>query len=180
MGRGAAAVLVLGLATALGVILLREGGAESKAIPDRPPPPERQPRRPPPSAAPVARLDTSKAVLEPVAEDAGAPLPQPQGWVRPTTPEQYWRNLEELRLDDRERALAYALMGEEWYPDTGKPAEARRAMIVTLLVELGRMPEARDRTRAFIQKYPHSPYRRLVQGLTGIHPRPGRPGGSEP
>lgn len=93
----------------------------------------------------------------------------------PPTPELYWQRLEELERTDRDRALAYALSGEEWYPETGKPAEARRAKIVTLLVGLNRMPEARERTRRFLQLYPQSPYRHLVQGVTGIHPRPSAP-----
>jgi TolA-binding protein len=87
----------------------------------------------------------------------------------------YWTQLEELERGDKRRALSYALAGEEWYSDVGKPAEARRAKIVTLMVDLGQMSEARERARAFIEQYPRSPYRHLVQGTTGIHPRPGAP-----
>ncbi len=94
---------------------------------------------------------------------------------QPDSPEQYWVELEELERTDKQQALQYALLGDEWYEDEGKPAEARRAKIVTLLVDLGRMQEARERTRRFIEQYPQSPYRRLVQGVTGIHPRPGKP-----
>lgn len=96
---------------------------------------------------------------------------------RPATEEVYWSELEKLQRTDKENALVFALKGDEWYSPTGKPAEARRAMIVTLMVDLGRMEEARVRTRDFISQYPNSPYRRLVQGVTGIHPRPGAPPG---
>lgn len=99
----------------------------------------------------------------------------PEFTTPPASPELYWKELEELERTDQKRALDYAFAGEEWYPEQGKAAEARRAKIVTLLVALGRMPEARERTRRFIELYPNSPYRRLVQGVTGIHPRPGAP-----
>lgn len=107
------------------------------------------------------------------------PLPQEPPFEQPATEEDYWNELESLKKSDKKRALAYALQGEDWYSEQGKPAEARRAMIVTLLVDLGRMEEARDRTRSFIELYPNSPYRRLVQGVTGIHPRPGAPPGHQ-
>jgi hypothetical protein len=45
-------------------------------------------------------------------------------------------------------------------------------MGITLLVDLGEMEEARARTRRFIELHPESRYRPLVQGVTGIHPRP--------
>jgi hypothetical protein len=50
-------------------------------------------------------------------------------------------------------------------------------MIITLLVDLGRMDEARARVDRFLEAYPNSRYRPLVQGKTGIHPRPSGPGG---
>ncbi|HEY5961409.1 MAG TPA: hypothetical protein VIV60_32850, partial [Polyangiaceae bacterium] len=74
------------------------------------------------------------------------------------------------------RALELALAGDRWYSDRGRPAEARRAMIVSLLVDTGNMSEARVWTRRFIEQYPESSYRPMVQGKTGIHPRPGRDG----
>jgi hypothetical protein len=52
-------------------------------------------------------------------------------------------------------------------------------MIITLLVDLGRMDEARERALAFIKAYPKSSYRPLIQGKTGIHPRPYGPDGEE-
>ncbi len=103
----------------------------------------------------------------------------PEEFKQPDSPEEYWRELEDLQRTDKARALAYALQGDEWYPDTGKPAEARRAMIITLQVDLGQMSEARERTRDFIKLYPGSPYRPLIQGATGIHPRPGAPPGHQ-
>lgn len=105
--------------------------------------------------------------------------PAPEEFKKPDSPEGYWQQLEDLQRTDKARALAYALQGDEWYPDTGRPAEARRAMTITLQVELGQMSEARERTRDFIQRYPDSPYRPLIQGVTGIHPRPGAPPGHQ-
>lgn len=87
------------------------------------------------------------------------------------------RELEALRAMDPERALAWAEQGERWYDSKGVYAEARQAMIVTLLVDRGSMSEARDKARAFITAHPKSRYRPLVQGLTGVHPRPGPPPG---
>ncbi len=116
------------------------------------------------AAWPNATATLSRAEAEPVFE-------------RPQSERDYWVELEALEREDKQRALAYALAGEDWYGEVGKPAEARRAKIVTLLVDTGNLAEARERTRAFITRYPRSSYRRLVQGVTGIHPRPGAPGG---
>ncbi|HEX2733163.1 MAG TPA: hypothetical protein VHM70_16245 [Polyangiaceae bacterium] len=93
---------------------------------------------------------------------------------------EYLRELEALSLTDKQAALLLVEQGEQWYPSQGRAAEARRAMRVTLLVDLGRMPEARRFTREFIEQYPTSSYRPLVQGVTGIHPRPSGPGNSSP
>jgi hypothetical protein len=95
---------------------------------------------------------------------------------RPATEDDYLRRLTELDRTDKAAALAYAIRGDDWYDRTGRRAEARKARIVTLLVDLGRMEEARAATRAFLVAYPDSEYRPMVQGVTGIHPRPGRPG----
>jgi hypothetical protein len=93
---------------------------------------------------------------------------------RPATEDDYLRELTELRKTDRPAALAYARQGDDWYASTGRRAEARKAMAITLLVDLGRMEDARAETRAFLAAYPDSEYRRVVQGVTGIHPRPGK------
>jgi hypothetical protein len=89
------------------------------------------------------------------------------------------RELSRLARTDKPAALSLAKRGDEWYSDTGDTAEARKAMVVTLLVDLGSMEEARVLTRRFIAAYPSSPYRPLVQGVTGIHPRPHGPEGIE-
>jgi hypothetical protein len=64
---------------------------------------------------------------------------------------------------------------DDAYPGFGANAEARRAMIITLLVDLGRMDEARQRVSRYIEAYPDSRYLPLVEGKTGIHPRPSGP-----
>jgi hypothetical protein len=80
-----------------------------------------------------------------------------------------------LNVTDKPRALALALSADDAYPNTGLYAEARRAMIITLLVDLGRMEEARKRVYPYLDAYPNSRYVPLVEGKTGIHPRPGQP-----
>lgn len=93
----------------------------------------------------------------------------------PLPEREYLEQLRALNFTDKSAALVLAEKGEEWYSNTGRNAEARRAMRITLLVDLARMSEARALTRDFIAQYPESPYRRLVQGVTGIHPRPSAP-----
>jgi hypothetical protein len=78
---------------------------------------------------------------------------------------------------DKPRALTLALASDARSPDHGPMAEARRAMIITLLADLGRIDEARERVLPYLEAYPDSRYRPLVQGKTGIHPRPSGPGG---
>lgn len=112
--------------------------------------------------------------IQPVP-NANAPAPSRAKVEEPESEELFWNELERLERKDKQEALAYALAGDDWYSDEGTPAEARRAKIVTLLVSLGKMEEARAKTRVFIEKYPDSSYRRLVQGVTGIHPRPSAP-----
>jgi hypothetical protein len=80
--------------------------------------------------------------------------------------------LARLNATDKPRALALALSADATYPSEGVDAEARRAMIITLLVDLDRMDEARQRVYRYIEAYPDSPYLALVEGKTGIHPRP--------
>lgn len=95
--------------------------------------------------------------------------------AKPESERAYFQELARLQAVDKPRALAFARQGDAWYPATGENAEARKAMVVTLLVDLGNMEEARRETRAFIAAYPQSSYRPLVQGVTGIHPRPHGP-----
>ncbi len=125
------------------------------------------------ASAPVVAQSGSKsgAPSSPSAPRAAAEVPL----ERPATEAEYFRRLEELRKSAPEDALAWLGHGDEWYGAEGEQAEARTAMRVTVLVDLGRMSEARAVTRRFIVEHPESPYRRLVQGMTGIHPRPGPP-----
>lgn len=139
------------------------------------------------AVVPNTALDVSSLTSAP--EVSPAETVQPNGaheqvpdagigtWVRPRSEEVFWGELTRLRAVDKEQALKYALLGEQWYSSLGRPAEARRAMIISLLVDLDQMEEARSRTRAFIEAYPSSSYRVMVQGVTGIHPRPGAPAG---
>jgi hypothetical protein len=90
----------------------------------------------------------------------------------PPTEEGGQRELARLNVLDKPRALALALALDEHFPGVGRYAEARRAMIITLLVDLDRMEEARDRVHRYIDDYPESAYLSLVEGKTGVHPRP--------
>jgi hypothetical protein len=94
---------------------------------------------------------------------------------KPANEEAYWHELSRLNTADKAGALVLAMKGDDWYPGTGPNAEARKAMVITLLVDLGRIEEARNRTRAFMARFPRSQYLPLVQGVTGIHPRPHGP-----
>lgn len=94
---------------------------------------------------------------------------------KPDSEQAYFRELARLNAVDKPHALELARRGDDWYGTTGANAEARKAMAITLLVDLGDMEQARRETRAFVLAYPQSSYRPLVQGVTGIHPRPGGP-----
>jgi hypothetical protein len=135
----------------------------------------------------LPRRPTSTTSTTPVAT-SGAPLPETpsspfktetlaaaviQAPPAPTPdPEQLLRELEPLSVTDKPLALSLALAADARLSPDGVMAEARRALIVTLMVDTERMPEARERAREFIRRYPQSRYRPLVQGTTGIHPRP--------
>jgi len=115
---------------------------------------------------------------EPEEEPAPTPLQRPKtGSTQPpfATEDDYLRTLDQLNQTDKRRALELVQKGDDWYASSGVRAEAREAMGITLLVDLGEMEEARARTRRFIAKHPQSTYRPLVQGVTGIHPRPTGP-----
>ncbi len=112
---------------------------------------------------------------EPVASAAPLPPAPTQSPPEPGAPrseEELARELSRLNATDKPRALALALATDDTYPSTGVYAEARRAMIITLLVDLNRFDEARERVYPFLKAYPESPYVPLVEGKTGIHPRP--------
>lgn len=142
-------------------------------------------RRPVPSVTPSAVVaeDTGDVPSDPplpersLALTRATPPPSavPDVLQKPASEDEYLHDLARLNLVDKSRALALARKGDEWYPSRGRGAEARKAMAVTLLVDLGHMDEARDETRRFIDAYPDSPYRTLAQGVTGIHPRPRGP-----
>jgi hypothetical protein len=121
----------------------------------------------------VAR--TSRALPQP------APLRQPPPLTAAITPaaqravdpaEQLLRELEPLAVFDKPAALARALAADARLPAQGMMAEARRALIVTLMVDTERISEARVRALEFIKQYPDSRYLPLVKGVTGVHPRP--------
>jgi hypothetical protein len=82
------------------------------------------------------------------------------------------RQLEPLAVTDKPRALELALAADRRLPESGIMAEARRALIVTLLVDTQRMAEARSRAREFFRLYATSRYVPLVRGVTGLHARP--------
>lgn len=120
--------------------------------------------------APVETQNASVAVSAPTGAKARAP-----NGGEMSTAELYLRQLEALSRSDKAAALALAQNPESEFPERGVFAEAREALSITLLVDLGRMTEARHEVRRFIQSHPQSRYRPLVQGMTGIHPRPTRP-----
>ena len=126
-------------------------------------------------AAPLPpSLNSEEPVLATVSPTA-AEAPSGESAASLPDADDYLRKLEMLAQSDKPAALAYARQGEDWYGDNGVRAEARCAMAITLLVDLDRMKDARREVRQFIQTYPESRYRPLVQGVTGIHPRPGAP-----
>lgn len=124
------------------------------------------------SLAPAAARSSTQAVHG--VRSAG-PVATSDVLVKPNSEDDYLRELTRLNAVDKALALTYAKKGDEWYSSTGKAAEARKAMAITVLVDIGNMDEARRLTYAFIDAYPGSSYLPLVQGVTGIHPRPGRP-----
>ena len=111
-------------------------------------------------ASPLRQAPLLSAGVAPAAHRAADPA------------EQLLREVEPLAVADKPAALARALAADAQLPAHGVMAEARRALIVTLMVDTQRMSEARDRAHEFIRRYPDSRYLPLVKGVTGIHPRP--------
>lgn len=129
--------------------------------------------------------DVTTAPRDQVAASASSPsissIGQPTAHSDTPPPErEFFEELNALHGTDKPAALVWAEQGERWYGDSGRFADARRAMRITLLADLQRMDEARSLARAFIAQYPQSSYRPLVQGVTGIHPRPSGPRSSSP
>jgi hypothetical protein len=139
--------------------------------------------RVPPAREQPVHVEESKASPPAPALEAppAAPVTAVSGSAeaprRPETESEFMRELMHLESTDKEAALALARKGEAWYSSSGKAAEARKAMIVTLLADLNRMDEARALARGFMAAFPGSEYLPLVQGATGIHPRPHGPSG---
>lgn len=115
---------------------------------------------PPPAALPRPLTETVTAAVVPRPSE-----PAPDA-------ERLLRELELLSVTDKPQALQRALAADAQLSPNGIFAEARRALIVTLLVDTDRMAEARARAREYIARYPQSRYLPIVQGTTGIHPRP--------
>jgi hypothetical protein len=133
----------------------------------------RSPTNPPTATAPGAPpeaplLATPSPPLKTETLTAAVQSPLPPA----PDAEQLLRELEPLSITDKPLALSRALAADARLSPAGVMAEARRALIVTLMVDTERMPEARVRAREFIRRYPQSRYLPLVQGTTGIHPRP--------
>ncbi len=135
-------------------------------------------KAPPPAEIAIART-SHRAASEPVAATpiASTLVPIAAAVDTSAAPELLdeqasLRVLASLSVSDKPRALELAFEADAKLPPEGVLAEARRALIVTLLVDTGRMAEARIRARKFIAEYPTSRYLPLVQGVTGIHPRP--------
>jgi hypothetical protein len=133
--------------------------------------------------APETRRTSQAVLTDPVSSEIqkqSPPAPSessglPGAGLPFLSEDDYLRELERLNRTDKRRALELVEKGDAWYPVSGVRAEARKAMGITLLVDLGQMQEARVRTRRFIAEHPTSAYRPLVQGVTGIHPRPSGP-----
>src|SRR5687768_13360346 len=128
------------------------------------------------STTPRARTAFAPAVERAVSTRA-APIRDesstaPASLPVPSEDEAVLRQLEPLAVTDKPRALELALAADRGLPESGVMAEARRALIVTLLVDTQRMAEARGRAREFFRLYPTSRYVPLVRGVTGLHSRP--------
>jgi hypothetical protein len=168
MRRVTAAVLAVALLAGLAALLFRS------ASPHAPKPSELEPVSAPDESTPPAP--------EPVPREPSQSLPQRANLEHTKPPfadeDDYLRTLETLNRTDKPRAFELVEKGESWYPATGEKTEARQALGITLLVDLGNMEEARARTRRFIAEHPTSRYRPVVQGVTGIHPRPSAPPGA--
>lgn len=169
MGKGVwAGVAGLGFTTL--ALLWLVGSELARPVPGAPPAPV--------SPAKPAVLSESSGVSSASPRAVPTPVPSLSVGAPPPFPNEtsYLTELARLNVQDKPRALALAREGDRWYPSVGKGAEARKAMTVTLLVDLGNMTEARQETERFIAQFPESSYRPLVQGVTGIHPRPEGPG----
>jgi hypothetical protein len=76
-------------------------------------------------------------------------------------------------------ALSLADEGEQRFGESGA-AEERRALAILALIHLDRIGSARSRAYDFLRRYPEGPYRANVAAMTGVHPAPSGPRGSQP
>ena len=67
--------------------------------------------------------------------------------------------------------LALAREGNQRYP-AGPGASERTATIVSALVALDRVPEARTEARQFLEAHPGDPWAKSIESLTGVHAVP--------
>lgn len=121
------------------------------------------------------KLEDVRPAATQMEESPGSASPQKGASPGFVDADEYLRRLSELSMNHKEEALLFARQEGATFGQVGLTAEARDAMAVTLLVDLGRMEEARAAVRRFVTNFPASRYRALVQGVTGIHPRPGPP-----
>src|SRR5690606_18563235 len=111
--------------------------------------PTPQPRTPATAKPNSADAEPPAQVTRPTPLSAPRPKITPRAPLSDTPPpeDDYLEQLAELNRTDKQAALTLAEKGEQWYAATGKRAEARRAMRITLLADLNRMHEARALTR---------------------------------
>jgi hypothetical protein len=103
----------------------------------------------------------------PAAPKPTAPTDPLNDPAKPANEYEYLRELERLSAENKSKALELAFAGEQWYGDTGPAAEARRAMQVTLLADIGRGQDARKFATRFLSKYPKSKYAIRVRQAVG-------------
>lgn len=70
--------------------------------------------------------------------------------------------------------LALAREGNQRYP-AGPGASERTAALVSALVALDRVPEARAEARQFLEAHPGDPWAKSIESLTGVHAVPTGP-----
>lgn len=70
--------------------------------------------------------------------------------------------------------LALAREGNQRFP-AGPGASERTAAIVSALVALDRVPEARAEARQFLEAHPGDPWAKSIESLTGVHAVPAGP-----
>jgi hypothetical protein len=105
------------------------------------------------------------------------PAPPPVPAVAAGAPERPLDRLRALASSDPRAALALARDLERSDP-AGADAEERASLVIDALVRLGDIGEARTRAEELLARYPGGRFAAHVETLTGVHPRPGEPGGT--